>query len=60
MGQIAEDTENGLMCSYCGVWMPEVSEYILGVSKEDPFDDPPGFPRTCDDCRKKHGKFKWE
>jgi len=59
MGQIAEDAQNGLTCSYCGVWMPDVSDAIE-KKQEAIFDNPPGFPRTCDDCREDHGKFEWE
>ena len=56
MGEIANDALNGLTCLACGVWMPGVEEYMELSSKEDwsgtsPFDSPPGYPRTCPDCK---------
>jgi hypothetical protein len=36
MGQIAEDTLNGLLCECCGSYM-------------DDFESP-GYPRKCEDC----------
>jgi hypothetical protein len=62
MGQIAEDTLNGLSCEKCGCWMPDVEKWIdrkvvdqETIKRESPFLNPPGHPRTCEDCIKEEG-----
>ena len=53
MGEIAEDIRNGLICQYCGVWMPDVEKQIGKKNipdDEDLFKNPPQYPRTCPDC----------
>ena len=59
MGEIADDIINGLMCELCGVWMPEVSKWLDEATEsldedgvDDPFDNPPGHPRRCEDCKR--------
>jgi hypothetical protein len=56
MGEIAEDTLNGLMCQACGCWMPEVVGWFerddIKAPLDDPFVNPPGYPRICEDCIK--------
>lgn len=52
MGQVVEDILNGLCCQQCGVWMPDVFD--------DPkaFIDPPGYPRTCEDCEEENDRVR--
>ena len=53
MGMVADDMNNGLMCQVCGVWMDDVSAFLLSECKKgkDLFEDPPGHPRTCNECK---------
>ena len=50
MGEIAEERINGIRCEFCGVFMEDVMEKI---KKDDwsMFDNPPGYPRYCEDCK---------
>jgi hypothetical protein len=45
MGEVSQDTLNGLICQECGHWMPECDDPDTGI-----FINPPGHPRTCPDC----------
>lgn len=50
---ISEDIMDGIMCQYCGVWMPEIEKYWDDKKKlSEFFKNPPGYPRTCKDCKK--------
>ena len=52
MGEVANDILNGIICQVCGVWMDEVELYWKDKKKlNDFFDNPPGYPRTCADCK---------
>lgn len=51
MGEIADDINKGLMCEVCGVWMPEVTKWLDDDSVQDPFENPPGYPQKCEDCK---------
>lgn len=50
MGEIAEERINGIRCEFCGVFMEDVMEK---VKKDDwsMLDNPPGYPRYCEDCK---------
>ena len=50
MGQVADDMLDGLMCQECGVWMPDVLE-----DNSPLWEKPPGYPRTCPDCKEERG-----
>jgi hypothetical protein len=41
----------GLHCQVCGAWMEDVWDHD-GDFNEELFENPPGHPRTCVDCRK--------
>ena len=58
MGEIAEMMINGIMCEQCGCWMPEAERCIESKGRVDGdiFDDPPGYPRKCNDCAREEIK----
>jgi hypothetical protein len=45
MGDIAEQMLNGTLCQCCGTLMEDLIQEGTNVLKE-----PPGCPRTCEDC----------
>ena len=49
MGDVADDVLNGLLCELCGVWMEDCFDEN-GIVHET-FDNPPGYPRQCEDCK---------
>lgn len=55
MGEVADDILAGLMCETCSVWMPDVLEKGSNL-----FENPPGHPRQCPDCKKDNENNKPE
>ncbi len=57
MGEMADDAYNGLICQYCGAWMPEVEKFWNDKKKlQEFFNNPPGYPRICPECKKEKQK----
>jgi len=53
MGEATQDILNGITCSICGQWMPEIEKYWKDKKKlDDFFENPPGYSRICPDCKK--------
>jgi hypothetical protein len=53
MGEAADDVLNGCSCQECGVWMDDMfkKDGKLDIAA---WNNPPGHPRICEDC--KNGK----
>lgn len=47
MGDISDMMMEGILCQQCGVIMEDMIPDANGKQREVP-----GYPRTCDDCRK--------
>ncbi|WP_213667653.1 hypothetical protein [Staphylococcus capitis] len=45
MGEVVDMMEDGTLCDTCGCLM----EDLITDDGED-LKDPPGYPRTCEDC----------
>ncbi|MCI2926647.1 hypothetical protein FH139_02280 [Staphylococcus hominis] len=46
MGEIVDMMLDGTLCDFCGCLMDDL---IVEGSKE--LKEPPGYPRTCEDCQ---------
>ncbi|WP_034172764.1 hypothetical protein [Listeria monocytogenes] len=46
MGEIVDMMLDGTLCDFCGCLMDDL---IVEGSKE--LKEPPGYPRTCEDCK---------
>ena len=57
MGEIADDILNGILCQECGVLMGDIIKAFEEESEgKAVFINPPGYPRTCDDCKSEEGR----
>ena len=52
MSETTEDIQDGIICQVCGVWMPDMFEDDPDKTPSGLWGDPPGHPRTCEDCKK--------
>ena len=58
MGEGADNILDGICCQFCGGWMEDMFTYLPDgkTLNHDMWDNPPGHPRTCEDCKKEVNK----
>lgn len=50
MGEVSDNILSGISCQECGVWMDDMFTKDGKINK-DAWENPPGHPRTCKDCK---------
>jgi hypothetical protein len=56
MSETTENIAKGIQCQICGAWMEDMFIYDKNNQEtvnldQDKWDNPPGYPRTCRDCK---------